>query len=103
MSASSKRATADRSRPVRGLRADVVRAGPEVGGWRPNTIRVSRKKPHGRFKRPLSAKLANVLLQYVHLAGVVFRDEAAALENRIFEVPKTGTKVPETALPSACG
>jgi hypothetical protein len=38
---------------------------------------------------------------YVHLAGVVFRDEAAALENRMLGVPKTGTKLPKTAAPSA--
>ena len=39
--------------------------------------------------------------QYVHLAGVVFRDEAAALENRMLGVPETGTKEPQTASPSA--
>jgi hypothetical protein len=39
----------------------------------------------------------------VHLAGVVFRDEAAVLEQRMFGVPETGTKEPQTALPSASG
>lgn len=36
--------------------------------------------------------------QYVNLAGVVFRDEAAALEQRMgFAVPSSGTKEPQTA------
>lgn len=37
--------------------------------------------------------------QYVHLAGVVFRDEAAALERRMLGtlVPDSGTDTPETA------
>jgi integrase len=50
--------------------------------------------------------------QYVHLAGVVFRDESAALEARLgftsnpqaeVEVPETGTERPETALLSEKG
>ena len=36
--------------------------------------------------------------QYVNLAGVVFRDEAAALEHRMgLGVEETGRKKPETA------
>ena len=35
--------------------------------------------------------------QYVHLAGVVFRDEAAALQERMLPVPSSGTKAPQTA------
>jgi hypothetical protein len=35
--------------------------------------------------------------QYVHLAGVVFRDEAAALERRLLRVQDPGTNTPETA------
>ena len=41
--------------------------------------------------------------QYVHLAGVVFRDEAAALEQRMLGVQDSGTNTPESALPSASG
>jgi hypothetical protein len=43
--------------------------------------------------------------QYVHLAGVVFADEATALEQRMFgaPVPESGTKEPQTASPSASG
>jgi integrase len=35
--------------------------------------------------------------QYVHLAGVVFRDEAAALEARLFGVESSGRKSPQPA------
>jgi cobyrinic acid a,c-diamide synthase len=36
--------------------------------------------------------------QYVHLAGVVFRDGATALEQRMLGlVPETGTKEAQTA------
>jgi integrase len=35
--------------------------------------------------------------QYVHLAGVVFRDEAAALEARLLGVESSGRKSPKTA------
>ena len=35
--------------------------------------------------------------QYVHLAGVVFRDESAALEQRLLGVQDPGTNSPETA------
>jgi hypothetical protein len=35
--------------------------------------------------------------QYVHLAGVVFRDEATALEQRLLGVQESGTELPETA------
>jgi len=38
--------------------------------------------------------------QYVHLAGVVFRDESAALEQRLLGVQDSGTNSPETALQS---
>ena len=38
--------------------------------------------------------------QYVHLTGVVFRDEAAALEARLLGVQNPGTNSPETALES---
>ena len=38
--------------------------------------------------------------QYVHLAGVVFREEASALEQRLLGVQDSGTNSPETALPS---
>nr|MBA3244135.1 tyrosine-type recombinase/integrase [Actinomycetota bacterium] len=41
--------------------------------------------------------------QYVHLAGVVFRDEASALERRMLggvPVQDSGTNHPETAQPS---
>ena len=36
--------------------------------------------------------------QYLHLAGVVFRDEASALDARMFSVQNSGTNAPETAL-----
>jgi integrase len=36
--------------------------------------------------------------QYLHLAGVVFRGDADALQRRLLGVPETGTKWPETAL-----
>jgi len=36
--------------------------------------------------------------QYLHLAGVVFRDEAAALERKLLGVQGSGTNSPETAL-----
>ena len=32
--------------------------------------------------------------QYVHLAGVVFRDEAALLEQRLLGVQDSGTNIP---------
>lgn len=35
--------------------------------------------------------------QYLHLAGVVFRDDADALGRRMLGVPETGTNQPETA------
>ena len=35
--------------------------------------------------------------QYVHLAGVVFRDEAALLEQRLLGVEDSGRKSPEPA------
>ena len=35
--------------------------------------------------------------QYLHLAGVVFRDDADALSRRLLGVPESGTKQPETA------
>ncbi len=35
--------------------------------------------------------------QYIHLAGVVFRDDADALGRRLLGVPETGTKEPQTA------
>ena len=38
--------------------------------------------------------------QYLHLAGVVFRDEAGALERRLGLVPNPGTEEPESALVS---
>jgi len=38
--------------------------------------------------------------QYLHLAGVVFRDESAALERRLLGVQDSGTNSPETALHS---
>ncbi len=38
--------------------------------------------------------------QYLHLAGVVFRDESAALEQRLLGVQDSGTNSPETALQS---
>jgi len=41
--------------------------------------------------------------QYLHLAGVVFRDDAAALERRMLggvPVQDSGTNHPETALQS---
>jgi integrase len=41
--------------------------------------------------------------QYVHLAGVVFRDDADALSRRLLGVPETGTKSPETASLSGPG
>ena len=34
---------------------------------------------------------------YLHLAGVVFRDEASALERRLLGVQDAGTKSPEPA------
>jgi hypothetical protein len=34
---------------------------------------------------------------YLHLAGVVFRDEASALERRLLGVQDPGTKSPERA------
>jgi hypothetical protein len=37
---------------------------------------------------------------YLHLAGVVFRDESAALEQRLLGVQDPGTNSPETALAS---
>jgi hypothetical protein len=36
--------------------------------------------------------------QYVHLAGVVFRDDADALAQRLLGVQDPGTNSPETAL-----
>ena len=41
--------------------------------------------------------------QYLHLAGVVFRDESAALEERLLGVQSSGTNSPETALLSENG
>ena len=43
--------------------------------------------------------------QYVHLAGVVFRDESDALERRLLGalVPNRGTESPQTALASGSG
>ena len=35
---------------------------------------------------------------YLHLAGVVFRDESAALEQRLLGVQDPGTNEPEAAL-----
>ena len=35
--------------------------------------------------------------QYLHLAGVVFRDDADALSRRLLGVPESGTNQPETA------
>ncbi len=35
--------------------------------------------------------------QYVHLAGVTFPDDAAALADRLLGVPSSGTKQPESA------
>jgi hypothetical protein len=37
---------------------------------------------------------------YLHLAGVVFRDEASALERRLLGVRDPGTNTPEPALQS---
>jgi hypothetical protein len=34
---------------------------------------------------------------YLHLAGIVFRDDAAALEQRLLGVQDPGTNQPETA------
>jgi hypothetical protein len=36
--------------------------------------------------------------RYMHLAGVVFREEADALERRLLGVQDPGTNHPETAL-----
>jgi integrase len=41
--------------------------------------------------------------QYLHLAGVMFRDDADALSRRLLGVPETGTKSPETASLSGSG
>lgn len=43
--------------------------------------------------------------RYVHLAGVVFADEAAVLEQGMLgaPVPQTGTGAPQTALRSGSG
>jgi hypothetical protein len=41
--------------------------------------------------------------QYLHLAGVVFRDEASALEERLLGVQHTGTKSPQAAQLSQSG
>ncbi len=38
--------------------------------------------------------------QYVHLAGVVFRDDADALAQRLFRVQDPGKNTPEPALVS---
>jgi hypothetical protein len=35
--------------------------------------------------------------QYVHLAGVVFRDEAALLEQRLLGVEDSGRNTPQSA------
>jgi hypothetical protein len=40
------------------------------------------------------------LRYYLHLAGVVFRDEASALERRLLGVQDRGTNKPEAALES---
>ena len=41
--------------------------------------------------------------RYVHLAGIVFRDDADALGRRLLGVPGTGTNQPETASLSGPG
>jgi integrase len=41
--------------------------------------------------------------QYVHLAGVVFRDEADALSRRLLGVPETGTNTAQAVQPSHSG
>ena len=41
--------------------------------------------------------------QYLHLAGVVFRDDADALSKRLLGVPESGTKQAETASLSGSG
>jgi hypothetical protein len=48
----------------------------------------------------LAATGASPTKGYLHLAGVVFRDEAAKLEARLLGVHDLGTNSPETALQS---
>jgi hypothetical protein len=40
---------------------------------------------------------------YLHLAGVVFRDDASALERRMLGAQDAGTKSPEPAVLGASG
>jgi len=65
------------------LGEELVQANPVVGVQRPKVQRRHRSMATTR--------------QYVHLAGVVFRDEAALLEQRLLGVQDLGTNSPPMA------